>query len=363
MSENIEKLEVALNRIKNKENIIYFLTYDTKTNPRASVKHIYDMAKQLKDQGFDSKILVEGSDYGGVSQWLGERYEDLEVVSIKEDNIGVRVDDVIVVPEYYSNVLEQLTSIRCVKVMLIQQKDYIFETLPIGSRWSDYGFDKVITTTDTTKKYIQDIFPEVLVHVIPPVIEDIFKKAEKPIKPFVAISTRDRVIHKRIISEFYIKYPQLRWITFRDMVQSSYDDFAENLKECMVSVWVDADSTFGTFPLESMKCGVPVVGLIPNVEPEWIGENGMWTYDAGKIVELLGSYILANLDGVNMSSEVVENIDNTVKSFSNELIKNNMVLIFNSFNNKRIEEIEKAIGKFKEDDKEVNKEITTKEEE
>lgn len=357
MNENIEKLQVALERIKTKENIIYFLTPDTKSNPRASVKHIYDMTKTLKDNGFNAKILVEDNKYGGVSHWLGDRYEDLEIVSIKEDNIGVRVDDVIVVPEYYSNVLEQLSSIKCVKIMLVQHKDYIFDTLPIGSRWSDYGVFKVITTTEATKKYIMGVFPEVLVHVIPPIVEDIFGKSDKPQKPYVAISTRDRVIHKRIISEFYLKYPQLRWITFRDMVQTTYDDFAENLKECMVSVWVDDESTFGTFPIESMKCGVPVVGKIPNVEPDWIGENGMWTYDTGKIVELLGNYILATLEGVKITEEVEENIKSTVESYPKEVIQNNIILTFNSFNNKRVEELEKAIKQFQEaDNKEEIKE-------
>lgn len=356
MNENIEKLEVALQRIVDKENIIYFLTPDSKSNPRASVKHIYDMAKTLKDSGYDAKILVEDGKYSSVSHWLGDRYKDIEVVSIKDDNIGVRVDDIIVVPEYYSNVLEQLNSIKCVKVMLVQQKDYIFETLPIGSRWSDYGFLKVITTTEATKKYITELFPEVIVHVIPPIIEDIFKKTEKPLKPYVAISTRDRVIHKRIISEFYIKFPQLRWITFRDMVQTTYDDFAENLKECMVSVWVDDDSTFGTFPIESMKCGVPVVGKIPNIEPDWIGENGMWTYETSKIAELLGNYILATLEGVSITEEVKENINNTANSYPIDNIKEKIVSVFNSFNNKRIEEITKAIGNLVNENKEEIKE-------
>lgn len=350
MNENIEKLQVALNRIKAKENIIYFLTPDTKSNPRASVKHIYDMAKTLKAGGYDAKILVEDNKYSGVSHWLGDRYDGIEIVSIKDDNIGVRVDDMIIIPEYYSNVLEQLASIKCVKVMLVQQKDYIFETLPVGSRWSDYGITKVITTTEAAKKYIMDLFPEVIVHILPPIIEDIFKKSEKPQKPYVAISSRNRVIHKRIISEFYLKYPQLRWITFRDMVQTTYDEFAENLKECMVSVWVDDESTFGTFPIESMKCGVPVVGKIPNMEPDWIGENGMWTYDESKIVELLGNYILATLEGVKITDEVQENIKKTTESYPKELIQNNIITVFNSFNNKRIEEFEVTIKRLQEED-------------
>ena len=173
-NENIEKLEEALGRLETHQNTIYFLTYDTKNNPRASVKYIYDLAYTLKQNGSNVKILVEDKTYGGVSHWLGEKYNEIDVVTIKEDKIEIKIDDVLVVPEYYSNVLQQVGSIKCTKVMLVQQKDYIFETLPVGSRWRDYGFDRVITTTEASKKYISEIFPESLVHIIPPVIEDNF---------------------------------------------------------------------------------------------------------------------------------------------------------------------------------------------
>jgi hypothetical protein len=344
---NIEKLESSLSRISNKENVIYFLTYDTKNNARAAVKNIYDMALALKESGRNVKILVEDKTYTGVDGWLGDKYNSLEVVSIKEDKVEIKVEDVIVVPEYYSNVLPQLSNIKSVKVMLVQQKDYIFETLPIGSRWSDYGFDKCITTSESSKKYILDYFPESLVHLIPPFIGDNFQPTDKPIKPYVAISCRDRLIHRKLISEFYIKYPQLRWITFRDMVQLSYDEFADNLKECMVSLWVDDESTFGTFPLESMKCGVPVVGKIPNTEPDWLSENGLWTYDVNKLVEILGTFILAWLEGVELTSEVKEKMRETVAPYNKETHNNNTLSIFNSLISIREDSIKKAIEKVK----------------
>jgi glycosyltransferase involved in cell wall biosynthesis len=344
---NIEKLESSLSRISNKENVIYFLTYDTKNNARAAVKNIYDMALALKESGRLVKILVEDKTYTGVDGWLGDEYNSLEVVSIKEDKVEIKVEDVIVVPEYYSNVLPQLSNIKSVKVMLVQQKDYIFETLPIGSRWSDYGFDKCITTSESSKKYILDYFPESLVHLIPPFIGDNFQPTDKPIKPYVAISCRDRLIHRKLISEFYIKYPQLRWITFRDMVQMSYDEFADNLKECMVSLWVDDESTFGTFPLESMKCGVPVVGKIPNTEPDWLTENGLWTYDVNKLVEILGTFILAWLEGVELTSEVKEKMRETVVPYTKETHNNNTLSIFNSLISIREDSIKKAIEKVK----------------
>jgi len=346
--QNIEKLESALGRLKTNESKAYFLVYDTKGNARASVKYIYDLALTLNQNGTPSKIVVEDKTYTGV-EWLDEKYGELEVLSIKDDKLELSIDDILIVPEYYSNALQQLSNVRCIKVMLVQQKEFIFETLPIGSKWIDYGFDRVITTTETAKKYIMEYFPESLVFVVPPIIEDNFKPIELPLKPYVAISCRDRGIHRKLISEFYIKYPHLRWITFRDMVQMSYDEFATSLKECMVSVWVDDDSTF---PLESMKCGVPVVGKIPKTEPDWLSENGMWTYDENKLVELLGTYILAWIEGIELTEEVKQKMKDTLLPYDSEITKGNILSIFQSLKNKRVESIESALEKLKQEENE-----------
>jgi hypothetical protein len=343
--ENIEKLENSLSKLASNEYTIYFLTYDTRNNARASVKHIYDIALTLKENGKNVKILVEDKTYTGVQSWLGDKYDSLEVVTIKDDRVEIKIEDVIVVPEYYSNVLENLSNIKCVKVMLIQQKEYMFETLPIGSRWSDYGFDKVITTTESSKNYIQDYLKESITYIIPPMIGENFKPSESSAKPTIAISCRDRSINKKIISEFYLKYPQLRWINFRDMNQMSYDEFSESLKECMVSVWIDDDSTFGTFPLESMKCGVPVIGKIPKNEPDWLSENGMWTYDETKITEILGKFVMAWLEGVELTDEVIQKMKDTLLPYDSEITKENINAIFESFKNSRVLSIEKALEK------------------
>ncbi len=347
---NIEKLQDALSRLEAKENKIYFLCYDTRGAAKASVKHIYDMALFLKEAGMDSKILVEDNNYVGVSSWLDEKYSQLPIISIKDDKVEMSIDDVLVIPEQYSNVLQQLANIRCTKIMLVQQKEYMYDSLPIGSRWSDYGIEKAITTTNAAKKYIMDYFPESLVFVVPPVIEDYFTKSEKSKKPYIAISVRDRVKHRKLISEFYLKYPQLRWITFKDMVQMSNKEFASSLKECFVSLWLDDDSTFGTFPLESMKSEVPVIGKIPSTEPDWLTENGMWTYDENKLVELLGTYTLAWLEGVEITEEVKDKMRETLTPYDKEITKNNVINIFESFNNKRVETITKALDKLKEEE-------------
>lgn len=344
---NIEKLEASLGKMLSKENVIYFLTYDSKNNPRASVKYIHDMALVLKENGYNAKLLVEDKNFVGVESWLGDKYKDIEIVSIKDDKVEIGVEDILVVPEHYSNTLPQLAEIRAVKVMLIQQKEYIFETLSIGSRWKDFGFDKCIATTQKTKEYINEYFPEALVHLCPPFIGDNFSPSPLPIKPYIAISSRDRLQHRKIISEFYLKYPSLRWITFRDMVQMTYDEFSEALKECMVSLWIDDESTFGTFPLESMKSNVPVVGKIPYTEPDWLDENGMWTYDNNKLVDLLATYVIAWLDGIVLTDEVRDKMKETLLPYTKELFVQNTLSIFNSLTTIRQDSIKTAIAKFK----------------
>jgi hypothetical protein len=127
----------------------------------------------------------------------------------------------------------------------------------------------------------------------------------------------------------------------------SNKEFADSLKECLVSLWLDDDSTFGTFPLESMKSGVPVVGKIPNVEPDWLGENGMWTYDSNKIIELLGTYVLAWLEGVELTDEVKEVMKNTVLPYNKEVHTSNTTTIFGSLISIRTESIKNALEKFK----------------
>ena len=121
-----------------------------------------------------------------------------------------------------------------------------------------------------------------------------------------------------IIKSFYLKYPQFRWFAFRDMRSMSEEQFAETFQECFLSVWVDPISSFGTFPLESMKCGVPVIGKIPNMPPSWMNENnGIWIQEQNKIVDFIADFIQNWLED-NISEKLYESMEETAKTFSNK---------------------------------------------
>ena len=268
--EKIKKIEGSVNNLKEKTARIYFLVQDTKGNPKASIKYIYDMALTLKNSGYNPIIIHETTDYEGVSSWLNEKYMELPHQSIDGQNLSISPEDMIVLPELYGHVMEQIKNLPCGKIVLCQAYDHMLETLAPGVTWPQLGFYKAITTSEKQKEYISEVMKNVSIDVLEPYIDEVFSKKEKPSKPIISIHTRDQRDTAKIIKTFYLKYPQYRWITFRDMRGISISDFSKFLKESFLSVWVDNESSFGTYPLESMVSGTPVIAKVPNMVPEWM---------------------------------------------------------------------------------------------
>ena len=155
MLEIIEKLELSLKNLKDKNFKIYFFIQDTRGNANASVRYIYQLALSLKEKGFNSMILHEKADYVGVANWLGTEYmNELPHTAVEGTNLQISPEDVVVIPELFGYVMPQLTNLPCFKMIVCQSYDYIFETLQAGQSWAQLGFTKCITTSEKMKEYI-----------------------------------------------------------------------------------------------------------------------------------------------------------------------------------------------------------------
>jgi len=237
--------------------------------------------------------------------------------SIEEQNLKISPEDFIVVPEIYGHVLDQLSGLSCGKIVLCQAYDHMLETLQPGTTWSQYGFVKCITTSEEQKKYIEEVMRNVSVDIIEPFIPEQFTKKELPSKPIISIHTREQRDTMKIIKTFYLKYPQYRWITFRDMRGLNQEEFAEYLRDSFVSVWVDDTSGFGTFPIESMMSKTPVIGKVPNMKPSWMNDNnGVWTYELNNIPDIVAEFIQNWLED-NINDELYEKGLETASNYSN----------------------------------------------
>lgn len=316
-SETIKKVELSIDNLNNKTARIYFMVQDTKGNAKAGVIQIYKIALTLKKNGFNTFIIHEKNDYSGVSSWMGEEYMELPHESIEEQNLKISPEDFIVVPEIYGHVLDQLSGLSCGKIVLCQAYDHMLETLQPGTTWSQYGFVKCITTSEEQKKYIEEVMRNVSVDIIEPFIPELFTKKELPSKPIISIHTREQRDTMKIIKTFYLKYPQYRWITFRDMRGLNQEEFAEYLRDSFVSVWVDDTSGFGTFPIESMMSKTPVIGKVPNMKPSWMNDNnGVWTYELNNIPDIVAEFIQNWLED-NINDELYEKGLETASNYSN----------------------------------------------
>ena len=345
-TEQIQKLEKSIDNMKSKLSRVYFIVQDTKGNAKASVRYIYQMAMALKNSGYNPIMLHEKPDYFGVSSWLDEEYMSIEHRSIEGTSLEVSPDDLIIVPEIYGFIMDQITKLPCGKIVLSQAFDHVFETLQPGQTWAQLGFYKCITTTNKQKELIESVMRNVSVDVVEPCITDSFVKNEFPPKTIINIHTRDHRDTTNLIKTFYAKFPQYRWITFRDLRGLSEVEFAKAMNESFVSIWVDQTSSFGTFPLESMKMGIPVLGLVPDNVPTWMNEdNGLWVNNKTIIVDVLADFIQNWLED-NINPELFENIQKTVDSLKTlEQFNNDTVELFSKVFDVRIASFEDQLEK------------------
>jgi glycosyltransferase involved in cell wall biosynthesis len=184
--------------------------------------------------------------------------------------------------------------------------------------------------------------------IIEPLIDEYFSSKTLPSKPIVSIHTRDQRDTMKIIKTFYLRYPQYRWITFRDMRGLNQEEFSNYLKDSFVSVWVDDVSGFGTFPIESMASKTPVIGKVPNMKPEWMSDdNGIWTYELNNIHDIIAEFIQNWLED-NISHELYQNGLNTAKKYTDlESFESAVINLFDSYLNNRKEVFESQIEKIK----------------
>ena len=344
-----DKVKQSIQILRDKQARIYFLVQDTKGNAKASVRYIYQMAKTLKDNGFNPIILHEKADYAGVVAWLDEEYMSIPHKAIEGQNLEISPEDFLVIPEVFGFVMDQVKQLPCAKIVLTQQYAHMLETLQPGQSWNQFGFMKCITTTNKQKEYIERVMRQASFDIVEPYITDSFEPKLLPAMPIIGVHTKEQTDAVNLIKTFYLKFPQYRWFTFRDLRGLSEKEFANSLKDCFLSVWVDDYTGFGTFPLESMKSNVPVIGKVPNMAPEWMNEdNGIWITDQTLLADVVADFIQNWLED-NIKPEMYDEMKKTADKFSDkQKFDLAVVSLFEGYLHTRANSFEEQISKTEE---------------
>ena len=341
-----EKVQLSIQTLREKKARIYFFVQDTKGNAKASIRLIYQMADALRKDGFNPIMLHEKKDYVGVGSWLGEEYMTLPHKAIEGQNLEISPEDFLIIPEIFGFVMEQVSKLPCAKIVLTQQYSNMLETLQPGQGWAQFGFYKCITTSNLQKDYIERVMRQSTFDIVKPYIGESFSPKPTPPMPIIAVHTKEQSDAVNLIKTFYLKFPQYRWFTFRDLRGLSEKDFAKSLKECFLSIWIDDKSGFGTFPLESMACGVPTIGKIPDLQPEWMTEdNGIWVTDVTLMSDFIADFIQNWLeDGIKL--ELYNHMKETVVKYQNKQeFETSVINLFETFLTTRADSFEEQITK------------------
>lgn len=366
MSEQVENLKTALSKIKSKDFGIYFYTIDTKGNPVASVANIYEHVKVLNELGYRAYVLHQQNDYKlyedqngmGIANWLGEEYANLPHASIESQQLQVGPSDFLIIPEAFGGLIKETQNFPCKRIVLLQAYEYMLEDLGLGENWQRFGVNDAITTSNSQKEYVESVFRGTKTHVLPVGIPDYFTKNEKPKKPIVSISARDKREILKLVKVFYQKYPHYKFITFRDMSGMSRETFASELKDSFLGVWVDDLAGFGTFPIECMKTNTPVVGKIPRMIPEWMGytdengntqlnENGVWTSNLNALPDIVATMVGLYLEG-GIPQNLTNGMEETATKYTMEELRKNVVTTYTNIINHRQVELETLLARTEE---------------
>jgi glycosyltransferase involved in cell wall biosynthesis len=242
--------------------------------------------------------------------------------------------------------MDQVKQLPCAKIVLTQSYAYMLETLQPGQTWAQYGFMKCITTNNKQKEYIEKVMRSCSFDILEPYISEVFTPKLLPAMPIIGIHTKDQSDAVNLIKTFYLRFPQYRWFTFRDLRGLSQDEFANAISECFVSVWMDKESAYGTFPLESMKVGVPVIGTTPNLIPEWMNEtNGIWIKDELLLPDIIADWTQNWLED-NISPEIYTSMEETISKLpTKEDFDNKAVKLFSQYLDLRAQAMEEQISK------------------
>lgn len=353
---NKEKEKLLVEGLQNKKSKLYFYTPDTKGHPSGAIGHVYDLVSILKEKGYEAYIFTE-AEYN-MPKWLGSNYTNLPHISTAK--VGtISPIDFIILPEVYvqpffNDLNQNNLKMPCEFIVLSQMYKLIFRTLNMGNHWAKYGIKNVITTTESQKEFINKNLQDLNVHVVNPYIQPIFEKSDKPAKPFIMVFSRDNATATDIMQMFYRQYPQYAWIQNKIVTNVERKDFASSMKDCCLSIWVDDISSFGTFPLESMKCGVPVLGKIPNIMPEWMGtatqgqyktkNNGIWVLSDNDMPSYIKGYLDLWLSD-SLDPVIYSAMEETVAKYIRENTSTQLLEAIESIIANRIEKIKEIFAK------------------
>ena len=275
-------------------------------------------------------------------------------------------EDIMVIPEVYSNVMEQTKNLPCVRIGLLQSVDYMMNSLIPGTDWTSFNVHDIITTSETIREWVETFQGKgkFKIKTYDVGIPAYFERTDVPQKPIISVVGRNANEISKLVKLFFSRFPQYSWVTFDPMLTKSKPpqqmrrvDFAKRLQSNFAAVWIDRIASFGTFPLECMKSGVIPICLKPDITPEYILERtgtgdttvvkiaegaGVWTENFYDLPTLIGEVLVKFLDD-SISPDLYTAMEKLAEKYNQENSEKQLVEIYQEYIDERTHLFELAL--------------------
>lgn len=355
---DLDKIKLSIETLKNKKNKIMFFVPDLGATPSGAVYEVYFHATVLKNLGYQVRILLE-SEKSKVPDFIEPELVAFEHVAMDTVRLTVSPEDMLVIPEIFTNVMEKTKNLPCMRVVLLQSIDNALRALVPGVDWSTFGITDVITTSHIMELFIGEFFSasKYKVKSYNVGVPDYFKKKAIVKRPVVSIFVRNENDLEKVIKLFYQKFPQFRWLSFEPMQTDSKPpkflrrkDFADKLDKNFAAIWIDRLATHAQFPLECMRVGTIPIALKPDITPEYIlkddqfiPNSGVWTSDLYAIPALLADTLRKFLDR-EIPTELFDTMDSIAANYTTEISKNQLTTVYNTLFEDRMKQFDATLA-------------------
>lgn len=350
-----QKAAQVLSDLQEKKFKMIFFTPDSKHVPSGAVIEIYNQAMVMRRNGYDAFIMTASSDYE-VPAYLDQDVQALPHLHADVENLPIAASDWLIIPEHSTPLMQQTRELSCGRIVLAQSYDYIITSNIPGMTWRDMGIENVVVTSDRMKKFVNEWHGngryDIQTYTLG--LPEYFKPADfkQPIVSFYARNSNDIIKLNKL---FYLRFPELRWVVFEDLRDSTRAEFAEKLGKSAVTVWVDRIASFGQTAIEAMAAGSIPIALAPDIIPEYMDENtGVWTNDFYQIPELIGKLIKMWMQDL-IPQELTDGMAHVAAAHSAAISDASILDAYTHFLDKRIKDVAEAVTVAKIEEEEVAK--------
>ena len=345
----ISNINKEISKIDKKENQVFFFVIDTKGVPSGSLEYIYQLAKIVKDEGYDVTMLHTEEEFVGVESWLGKEFSSIKHLNVNGGEVATTPSDVLFIPEIYAQVMNQTKNLPCKRVAILQNYDYVVEQMPFSAQWGDLGIMNGISNSDYMTRRLLASFPYVKMQKVTPFVSDMFRNDNEPKKMIVNVISKYQDDIKKIVKPFYWKHNVFKWVTFRELRNDSKEEFAKKLREGAITIIVDDNASFMYSALEAMKSGSIVMCKLPDTELEWMyDEEGklrnccVWFDDYDMLHKQIASVVRAWITD-RVPTKLAEEADKVLKDYTYDRTKTEFLKAFNSILEQRKNEMKNLL--------------------